>query len=350
MKTGNKKQTRGNSRQNQRKDDKPPTKSEDTANVSMLAEQEAMEAKIIAEIQAIRVDVKKELSEAIGTLKSELVDFRGEISTKLNGISSELREITDRVEATEQRVADVEESHAEAAEMLTYTLELQKSIQTQLTDLEARSRRNNIRIHGIPEGAEGDNMKTFLEEFFKSVLSLTEPPLGIQRCHRSLGPRPPQSANPRSVLVYFLEYTTKEKVLRSAWGKKELQYDGRRVFFEQDYPTEIYMKRKAYTFIRKALKEKDIRFQTLYPAKLRVFFDTGPVVYNNVEEATDDLRKRGLIPDGHGADPSAQSAPSARSRQTPWETAGSKSRRQQEVRLKRIQERLKGFRRSEEAS
>lgn len=173
---------------------------------------EAIQTKIIAEIQAAIVDVKKDLNEAIGTLKSKLVDFRGEMCTKLNGISSELKEITDRVEATEQRVADVEESQAEHVEMLTYTLELQKSIQAQLTDLEARSRRNNIRIHGIPEGAEGDNMKTFLEQ---NELTLTTP-LGIQRCHRSFGPRPPQDANPRSVLVYFLEYTTKEQALRSA--------------------------------------------------------------------------------------------------------------------------------------
>ncbi|KAE8293734.1 hypothetical protein D5F01_LYC08848 [Larimichthys crocea] len=339
---------RRHTRQNpQEENDNSPSESEDTTNVSILAEQEAMEAiqtKIIAEIQAVHVDVKKDLNEAIGTLKNELADFRGEMSTKLNDISSELKEITDRVEATEQRVAEVEESHAEHAEMITYTLELQKSIQAQLTDLEARSRRNNIRIRGIAEGSEGDNMKTFLEQFLKDELSLTETPLGIQRCHRSLGPRPPQDSNPRSVLVYFLEYTTKEQVLRSAWRKKEIHYKGKRVFFEQDYPTEIHVKRKAYTFIRKALKEKGIRFQMLYPAKFRVFFDTGPVIYNSVEETTDDLRKRGLIPDGHGA------APSTRSKQTSWETAGPKSRRQQEIRLKHIQDKLKGFRRNEESS
>lgn len=99
---GNKRQTRSNSRRNLRKDDNSPTESEDTAKVSMLVEHEALEAvqaKLMAEIQAVRVDV------------SELVDFRGEISTKLNGISTELREITDRVEATEQRVAVDEESH-----------------------------------------------------------------------------------------------------------------------------------------------------------------------------------------------------------------------------------------------
>lgn len=225
----------------------------------------------------------------------------------------------------EQRVAKMEECNSNPAEMLTYTLELQQTIQAQLTDLEARSRRNNIRIHGIPEGAEGDNMMTFLEDLFKSELSLTDTPFGIQRCHRSLGPKPPQGANPRSVLVYFLEYTTKELVLRSAWRKKVINYSGKRVFFEQDYLTEILTKRKAYSAMKKVLKENEMRFQTLHPAKLKVFFDTGPITYNSAEEATDDLRKRGVLLDGPRAETGRQNAASARPRQSSWETAGSKS-------------------------
>ena len=249
----------------------------------------------------------------------------------------------------EQRVTDVEDRNTDNAEALTYILELQQTLQTQLTDLEARSRRNNLRIHGIPEGAEGDNMKTFLEDFFRSELSLADTPLfGIQRCHRSLGPKPPQGANPRSVLVCFLEYTTKELVLRTAWRKKVTNYSGKRVFFEQDYPSEIIAKRKAYSFIRKTLKEKEIRFQTLYPAKLRVFFDTGPITYNGAEQATDDLRKRGLIRDGPQA--GTQNTPVGRPRQPSWETAGPKPRQQQEARIKFIRNKLKGFQRSEDAS
>lgn len=88
----------------------------------------------------------------------------------------------------------------------------------------------------------------------------------------------------------------------------------------------------------------------LYPAKFRVFFDAGPVVNNNAEEATDDLRKRGLVPEGHKAHPSARNTPSASSLPFPWETAGPKSRQQQGAHLKHIQDKLKGFRRNEEAS
>lgn len=71
-------------------------------------------------------------------------------------------------------MADIEDCNADNTEALTYKLELQQTLQAQLMDLEACSCRNNIRIHGIPEGAEGDNMKTFLEELFLvNCLSLT---------------------------------------------------------------------------------------------------------------------------------------------------------------------------------
>jgi hypothetical protein len=43
------------------------------------------------------------------------------------------------------------------------------------------------------------------------------------------------------------------------------------VFFDHDYAGEILKRRKEYTPIKKALKEKGIRFQTPYPAKMWVY-------------------------------------------------------------------------------
>lgn len=146
------------------------------------------------------------------------------------------------------------------------------------------------------------------------------------------------------MVVYFLEYKTKELVLRTAWKKNNIQCDGKRLFFEQDYLTEIVMKRKAYSTIRKALKEQGLHFQTLLPAKLRVFLDTGAVIYNSASEAMDDLKKRGLMPNGGAGTPAENRAtPTTRRRQPSWETAGGTSHRHREARMRHIQEKLKGF-------
>ena len=346
MEGGQKRKTRGNLQQNLKMDDKPSNENEDASNeASNLAghiAMEAIQANIISEIQGIRSDMKKELGETVGLLKKELVDFRIEVNQKLNSIGSNLKEVTGRVEETERRVAEMEEWSTEAKQVLSHVLELQENTQAQLTELEARSRRNNIRIHGIAEGAEGDNMEEFLEKFITTELSPLNTTLDLQRCHRSLGPKPPQGSNPRSIVVCFQEYKTKELVLRSAWKKKEIHHGGKRVFFEQDYPPEILRKRKAFSTIRKALKEKGLRFQTLYPAKLRVFFDNGPAIYNNASEAREDLRKRGM--DSLDVEVPERGTLATRMKQLSWEIAGGTSRRHREARLMHIQEKLKGFR------
>ena len=116
----------------------------------------------------------------------------------------------------EERVADMEEWATNAKEALCHAMHMQESIQAKLTDLEARS--------------EGDNMQYFIESFIQSELSLRDTELGIQCCHRALGPKPLQSANHRSVVIYFLEYIVKEQVLRSAWKKREVHLNGVSLF------------------------------------------------------------------------------------------------------------------------
>lgn len=310
---------------------------------------EAMKVSIITEIQKVRMDITKELSEATGQLKRELTDFRGEMNHRLGAIETDIKDVTNRVEEAEHRVTEMEAFSADVREVLSHTLELQENLQAQLEDLEARSRRNNLRIHGIEEGAEKEDINGFVENFIKTELALPDTPLGIQRCHRSFAVKPPQSANPRSIVLCFLEFKTKERVLRSAWSKKDIQFQGRRIFFEQDYTSDTLAKRKAYAPIRKVLKEKEVRFQTLHPSRLRVHYQNGPMVYKDAQDAAADLKRRGLI----DAETFAQIAKHRESSglktaQSAWQNAGT-SRRKRE-RIKHIQERLKEFRRNEEGS
>ncbi|KAJ1150551.1 hypothetical protein NDU88_003342 [Pleurodeles waltl] len=60
---------------------------------------------------------------------------------------------------------------------------------SKLTDMEDRSRRDNIRILGIPENEEGSDMQTFLTSTLPKMISLDfDPPLEFQRAHR-IGPK-----------------------------------------------------------------------------------------------------------------------------------------------------------------
>lgn len=90
-----------------------------------------------------------------------------------------------------------------------------------MTDLEGRSRRNNIRIYGIHEDAEGTSAVTFIENFIKTELgNELIAGLGIECTHHAMAPKPPPSSPPHSMVVHFLQFYVKEKILHAAWKKK----------------------------------------------------------------------------------------------------------------------------------
>lgn len=58
-----------------------------------------------------------------------------------------------------------------------------KMLKSKLNDLEGRSRRNNIRIVGIPEGAEKGRPTEFVAELIKELFEDFSNPLIIDRAH-----------------------------------------------------------------------------------------------------------------------------------------------------------------------
>ena len=59
----------------------------------------------------------------------------------------------------------------------------------------------------------------------------------------------------------FLEFNTKERVLREAWRKK-IQLGNKVLSFDHDYTPEVVQKRKMYNAAKRILKAKGVRFQT----------------------------------------------------------------------------------------
>lgn len=231
------------------------------------------------------------------TILRELRDFRRENTDTLKEIKDELRETNHRIDTAEMRLMEAEERLQHMEDATFELLELQKQFENRLVDQEGRSRRENIRIHGVKEGAEDSarGMIDFIETLLREKLEL--PPshhLGIERAHRAFATRPPPDAPPRSIVVRFMSFRNKEEIIKIAWQKRGFVYEGRKVFLDHDYAPDVLKKRKEYTEAKKVLREKKIRFQTPFPAKLRVFYEGEIRVYNTAEEATTDMVRRGF--------------------------------------------------------
>lgn len=84
------------------------------------------------------------------------------------------------------RVSDVEDfSHTQGAH-LSELCDQVRALQRRADDAEDRQRRNNVRVVGLPEAAEGNKPTQFVELLFKQLLSLQDipPTYVVERAHR----------------------------------------------------------------------------------------------------------------------------------------------------------------------
>lgn len=137
-------------------------------------------------------------------------------------------------------------------------------METKLLDQEGRARRNNIRIYGIPQGAEGNNITNFLENLLRESLDFPQDlELKIERAHRALALRStnPQ-AKPRSIVAKLAIYRIKEEVICRAWQKKQVFYNRTCFYVDYDYPSTVLKQHTEYGEAKKLLKGKNVKFQT----------------------------------------------------------------------------------------
>ncbi|KAJ8372625.1 hypothetical protein AAFF_G00280900 [Aldrovandia affinis] len=251
--------------------------------------------RISKEIRDFRAEHKEDLhklqEELKEDMKTELKDLKQEIYRELSANSTRIQAHETRLNEAETRIDEGETINMAMKDALIKSIKEQKAMREKLVDLEGRSRRNNIRIYGVPEEKEGNSMSEYVETLLKTELDLADTNLQIQRAHRVLARKPERNAPPRSIVVNFLEFNIKEMVLKKAWGKK-IMIEERRLSFDHDYATDVVQKRKAYTGIKRALKEKGVHFQTPLD-KMRIHWDSGTRTYNSAQDAAQELRRRG---------------------------------------------------------
>lgn len=230
-------------------------------------------------------------------LLQELRAFRKENNEKLESIKEDIASVNTRLKEAEERIERSEERMLNMEEAVTELVQIHVKLVDKLTDLESQSRRENIRIYGVPEESErkSPSVSDFVVTLLREGLQFDQTEdFAIERAHRSLGPPPPSGASPRSILVKFLSFKTKEKILRKAWQQGGFTWSDKRITLDNDYPPHILKKRREYAEIRKTLKDNQIQFQTLFPARLKVKYDEGTKIYHTAMEASEDMVKRGF--------------------------------------------------------
>lgn len=197
------------------------------------------EAKMCPDLEIISKEIwelKAEIQDAFRTfgetlrsdVRKDIDDFKQDISQQLAKVTAEQQLQSGKNNEAESRIENLEHWAQEANNTLIISLNEQKALQEKLTDLESRSRRNNLRIYGVAEGMEGESVAKFVQDLLRRELHLLEDfNFQIQRAHRSLAQKPAGGVQPRPIIVNFLEFTTKERVWKRCGGVEKENATGK---------------------------------------------------------------------------------------------------------------------------
>ncbi len=188
--------------------------------------------------------------EAIGQLSGSFNRKFDDLSSTLIELNVSIANITSRVAATEE-AAEVHETRIESLEKRCAHLEAEcGKLKEKTCDLVSRSRRQNIWIVGIKEGAENGKPTEFVTNLMVNMLGEEnfDRPIQIDRAHRS--PQPLREGRCRAFIARIHHYQVKERILRLA-RSKPLQHDGKTIRIFPDLAADVLKQRQKFDNIRK---------------------------------------------------------------------------------------------------
>ncbi|KAK7933596.1 hypothetical protein WMY93_004492 [Mugilogobius chulae] len=157
--------------------------------------------------------------------------------------------------------------------------------------LENRSRRCNLRVVGLPEGMEGQDILAYMETWIPGHLNLTTKAgkVKLDRAHRSLAPKPTGNQHSKPVILKFHNFNDKQRVMAAAKRQATDQSrprDQLNVSFFNDFSARVVKQRKAFDEVKSRLRAKKVDYALLYPATLRINVDGMIKRFNSPEEAS----------------------------------------------------------------
>lgn len=228
--------------------------------------------------EQVTTEVKAHLDIQIGSVQAGLMD----IQQSLGFLTGQINELQQRVSANEDTIGNLEERVCALEKDNSYLKE-------KMEDLENRSRRSNLRFINIPERKEGGGMVAFIGELVATLFGKEHFPTApvVERAHRlpTFVRSPRSDGPPRPILVKFLNFQDKVKILRLAREKRNLKMGESTVYIYPDFSPGLVKKRREFDPVKKKLCAADVKYSLQYPSTLRVIVEGKPKLFHCPKEA-----------------------------------------------------------------
>ena len=254
-------------------------------------------SELVAELGKQRTSLKEDISALIQ-------DSIAPLQASVNTLNETVTHFQTRLNATEALAGDNFTALNVAEKKINQLEEQNASLFDRLDDLENRSKRANLRILNVPEDSErGQPTVKFVSNMLMEAMpGVFDKPPELERAHRSLGQKPKEERPTRPFVVCFHRFLEKEKALR--WARaNDMKFQGTPLRIYPDLSAALARKRATFKEIKHLLYKKNVRFNLLHPARLRVEFDKQTFIFSSPEEAQQFYDRRVAThaqTDGHG--------------------------------------------------
>lgn len=239
----------------------------DKSGASNMADSSPLTTETLVELEKLRKTMTDELTTLLNTSLEPIRSSVESIESTLVTQAGTIREMETSLTDHSDRIKQVEHDVCVLQSTLETLMEENAALQTKVEDLESRSRRQNLRVLGLPVGIEGKDCRDFMAKMFHTLLGglLSELP-ELDRAHRSLqnqsnkraAPRPAPREAPCALIVRFQRFVEKETVLKWAKSHKVISYEGHQIRIFEDFSAAVAKKRSAFNNVKGLLYKKGV--------------------------------------------------------------------------------------------
>lgn len=116
-----------------------------------------------------------------------------------------------------------------------------------LEDLDNRGRKNNIRVRGIPETVDTDQIVPALQKVFNSLLERAEDTeIEFVMVHWALRARGPDTMPPCDVICCLQSFALKEEIMQKALRNDQIIFNGETIMLFHDLSQITLRNRRAF--------------------------------------------------------------------------------------------------------
>ncbi|XP_068127183.1 uncharacterized protein [Hyperolius riggenbachi] len=224
-----------------------------------------------------------EILEAIRQCQTTLTQKIDKIEVNFGLLREDFSKIRTRITDLEQRTSNVEDSVQAHRVAIPGIQQRLTQLENRAVDAENRNRRSNLRILGIPEKSEGSDVVTFIETLLKEKLpeATFSSFFAVERAHRLTTKKEIPGNYPRPIILKLLNFRDRDEILKAARKEGDIYFQSSRLMIFPDYTNETQKQRRSFQQVKEKLRELQLPYSMLFPARLRVqdgdklhFFET----------------------------------------------------------------------------